>query len=344
VLVPAPRSGRDLFEALRLYEPGKGLGRLVERLDLVGVSPRQIFYCIYGRLPAAQGSKPQAGYNPRAHFRFLVQGEDFQKRLMVRLLESYPEKRRQLFVHVPRCAGSDITSLMVERTAAFNFRLTDRNLFSADKMFAAIRTVIENIAYAESIFVHGQVPLKQYLQSGVVRVGDRTFSIVRNPIDMVVSKLNYMLTRFTDDPELKDLDTQDWLRLVNHDKVKLAIASGDYRDLAREILFTPELMEVNPICAHLGEGNVATALEFCTRADVEITHVDRYEEWLALRWGFATRRQNASRPLVTLEMLGVEALRHAQALTEEDRVFVGIVERTLKEGNTCFAMGTQLAA
>jgi hypothetical protein len=160
---------------------------------------------------------------------------------------------------------------------------------------------------------------------------------------MVVSKLNYMLTRFADDPELRDLDTQDWLRLISLDKVRLAIASGDYRDVALEMLFTKGLMERNPVCTHLGDGNAASALELCARADVEISHVDRYEAWLALRWGFATRRHNASRPLVTLDMLGADGLRQAEALTEEDRVFVGIVERTLQEGNTCFAMGTQLA-
>ncbi len=344
MLVPAPRSGRDLFEALRLYGPEPGPGKFLERLDFAGVSPRQIYYAIYGRLPSAPASRPQPGYNPRAHLRYLLQGEEFQKRLMVRVLESYPDKKRRLFVHIPKCAGSDFTSTMMKRTAAFNYRLTDRNWFTADKMLAAIRTLVENLAYADSIFVHGHVPLKQYINSGVVRFGDHTFSILRNPLDMVVSKLNHMLTRFVDDPELKDLDTQDWLRLVSHEKVKLAITSGDFRDLALEMLFTPDLMEVNPVCTHLGDGNAASARELCARADVEITHLDRYEEWLALRWGFATRHHNASRPYVTLDMLGENALHHAQALTDQDRIFVGMIQRTLKEANTCFVMGTQLAA
>jgi hypothetical protein len=343
LLVPAPRSGRDLFEAMRVYDPDQGLGKFVERLDMAGVSPRQVFYSVFGRLPSAQASRPQPGYNPRGNLRYLLQGEEFQKRLMVRVLESYPEKQRLLFVHVPKCAGSDLTSILMKQTAALNFRLTERTWFSADKMLAAIRALVENLAYADNIFVHGHVTLKQYMTSGLVRIGDRTFSIVRNPLDMVVSKLNYMLTRFSKDPELKAPDTQGWLPFVSVDKVRLAITSGDYRDVALEMLFAPGLVEGNPVCTYLGEGNAESALELCARADVEISHVDRYDEWLALRWGFSTRRHNASRQLVTLELLGADALRRAEALTEEDRVFVGNVERALQENKTCFVMGTQLA-
>ena len=345
MLIPAPSTGRELLEAFRLYDPNQSIGKFLARLDLEDVSPRQIVYSALGRFPGANSPNAQPEYSPRAHLRSILQGEEFQKRLMVRLLDAYPEKKRLLLVHVPKCAGSDLTVNLMNRFPAFNFRLVDRAWIPVDAMFSALRKLVEELAYGNSIFVHGHVPLKQYLANGLVRFGDHTFTIVRNPMDMVVSKLNYMLTRFSRDAELKANDTQSWLKHISHSKVKAAIESADYREIALEMLFTPGLVERDPICGHLGEGTASSAMELCRRADVEVTHLDRYEEWLALRWGVASsKRHNSSLPLVTIDMLGEDGLQRARALTEEDRQFVESIDLQMRKERACFIFGMQLAS
>ncbi len=345
MLVPAPRNGRDLLEALRLYDADTGIAKFLDRLDVVEMSPRQVFWCVFGRLPSAPGARPRPGYDPRIHLKTLLQGEQFQKRLMARVLESYAEKRRMLFVHVPKCAGADLNSMLTKRYPPFSFRLIDRNWTTSEKMLISLKRLVYELANSDRIYVHGHVKLQFFISNGMVRFGDETFAIVRRPVDRVISAVNYILTRFSRNPELKAVDIGGWLRFVAYEKVKSAIQSGDYRDVGNEILHAPGLIERNAICQYLGEGTAESALDLCARADVEITHVDCYEKWLRQRWDIASsRRNNASRPLVSLEVLGSEARRRVEFLTEEDRVFVEQVERKLQENGKCSVMGTQLGA
>ena len=332
------------MEAFRLYDASLGIGKFLNRFDLEGVTPHQIVYSTLGRLPGSSGAQPQSDYNPRVHLRSLLHGDEFQKRLMIRFLDAYPEKKRLLLVHIPKCAGSDLTINLMNRFPPFNFRLIDRNWVPVDAMFASLRKLVEEVSYENCLFVHGHVTLKQYLTNNLVRFGDHTFTIVRNPVDMVISKINYVLTRFSRDPDLKANDTKNWLQHVSHAKIQAALSSGDYRDIAVEMLFTPGLVETDPICGHLGEGTAASAKELCRRANIEITHVDRYEEWLALRWGVASsKRNNASQPLVSLDMLGQDGLQRAYGLTAEDRQFVESVEEQARAKDQCFILGTQLS-
>jgi hypothetical protein len=343
VLLPAPRTGRDLLEAFRLYDPAQGIAKFLDRFDLSTVSPRQAVYCAFGRLPAAAGARTAADYNPRGHMRNILQGEEFQKRLLNFVLEAYPEKRRLLFVHVPKCAGSDLTSFLTKTNPAFNFRLVDRAWVTSDKMFSAIKVLADELAYADHIFVHGHVALRQYIADGLVRFDDEVFTIVRDPLDMVMSRINYMLARIASDPEQSRVDTRDWLRLLNPAAFRAVIETDDSREAAREMLFAHGLIPANPVCRFLGDGTAQTALDLCARADVEITHIDRYEEWLHVRWGVAgSTRANASRKMVSLDMLGEAERARAEALTSEDRIFVECVRRGMQEGNKCFVMGTRL--
>jgi hypothetical protein len=274
----------------------------------------------------------------------LLHGDEFQKNLLRRVLECYPEKQRLFFIHVPKCAGSDLSGTLVEQMPAFNMRLIDRNWFDAEKMLGALGTLVRDMAFADRLLMYDHAELKNYLADSVVRFGDRVFSVVRNPADTIVSSINYILTRFRNDPESQAADTNGWMKLLDHGRIKAALDSEDCRDIAMEMLFKPGLLHANQICQFLGEGTAASAQLLCARADVEISHVSRYEEWLALRWGATgSQRRNASIPMVSADMLGADGLARITALTEEDSVFVEKIERKMQEDNTCYVMAADLA-
>jgi hypothetical protein len=150
--------------------------------------------------------------------------------------------------------------------------------------------------------------------------------------------------RFRNDPALQAADTSGWVKLLDHARIKAALESEDCRDVAMEMLFTPGLLPANRMCRFLGEGTASSALLMCARADAEISHVSRYEEWITLRWGApGSRHKNASIPMVSADMLGAEGSARIAALTEEDSVFVEKIERKMQEDNTCFAMAADLA-
>jgi hypothetical protein len=42
MLIPSPRTGRDLFELLRLYDREAGIGSVLNRVGLADMTPRQV--------------------------------------------------------------------------------------------------------------------------------------------------------------------------------------------------------------------------------------------------------------------------------------------------------------
>ena len=133
MLLPAPTTPRETFRAYRFYSGGEGPPRIASRLDFTGVTPHQVYYATLGRFPTAEEALQHAS-NPAATFVHL---------LVERLLAAFPEKRRVLFVHIPKCAGSDLTQNLLDRYAGLNWRLSQRAWYARNKMHGYIRRLMD---------------------------------------------------------------------------------------------------------------------------------------------------------------------------------------------------------
>ena len=49
----------------------------------------------------------------------------FQQEVLTLLLNAFPEKRRLLFVHIPKCAGSDLSHHLMTRYPSIDQRLME---------------------------------------------------------------------------------------------------------------------------------------------------------------------------------------------------------------------------
>jgi len=107
--LPMPRTTRELFELFALYHPTDGLDGLLDRLDFSDVKPLQIYQVAHGRPPERLDLVvPDQGYRPRDHLKAALLSGEFRENTLRKLLVAFPEKRRDVFIHVPKCAGTDL--------------------------------------------------------------------------------------------------------------------------------------------------------------------------------------------------------------------------------------------
>jgi hypothetical protein len=339
----APRRPRELFEHFRRYDPGAGLAGLIGQWDLAEVTPRQIYYAVLGRLPEGERARMGEAFDPAQLYRSALASDEFQSGILRAILRAYPEKPRKIFIHVPKCAGTHLTQKLSAGWPAVSFRLMDKAWTGKDALFEALRKLALRLDGADCIVAYGHLRLKWYMGQRLIRFGDQPFTVVREPAETVLSQVNYMLTRFRDDPEFKAIDTQGWLRLLDREKVSASLAAGDVRDLAHEILFKDGLLPRNLICDFLGAGTASSALELGASAGLELTDMPRYPQWLAERLGLeAGRPVNVSNRFIGFEDLGADGRERVRLLTGEDDILVEAVRRRLEATGRCGTSAAEL--
>lgn len=342
MLFPAPTSPREHFRYYRFYSAGEGVGRIAGRLDFAGVAPHQVYFATLARFPTPE-ELAEAPADPAALYTRLLDSDEYQTTVVDRLLAAFPDKRRLLFVHIPKCAGSDLTMNLVDRHPGLNWRLSQRAWYPRHKMHGYIRRLMDALAFGDSLFVHSHVRLMRFFNNGLIRHGDPLFAVVRDPADMIISKINYILTRFAHDPDLSAPDTKDWARFLDRKQVLAAVESGKPAAIAGEIVHQPKLIQANVLCNFLGNDDAKSAIALCASTDIELTNIGNYERWLFERWGIAkSHRANASQKLMKLADFGEAERRHIDAITAEDRTLLDRIDARLASAGTASIRGAAL--
>ena len=295
--LPSPTTPRETFRLFPFYDRTYGLTDLLARADFTARQPRDIRYAAFGALPvaASRGDEFADTYAARDHLNELLMSDAFQQELVTLLLNAFPEKRRLLFVHIPKCAGSDLSRHLMTRYPSVDQRLMEQRWTSKDALFAALRDLLSALPLFDSIFVRGHIRLDWYLDRDLARPIDRPFTIMRHPVEIAVSQTNYVMMRIAEDRESGKVgpDTQEWLELLGF----VEIPPWPLADLAeyvcRKTLRTREIVIANPLCHWLGGSDAATVLDQLAASGAEVTETSRYNRWLRETWGIeSTTRFN----------------------------------------------------
>ena len=222
------------------------------------------------------------------------------------ILHAYPEKRRLIFVHIPKCAGTDMEANLGARYPSIHQTLSVPNWTPPERLQAVVDQIELRLRKAETIFVAGHHRLKWVLENGLYRPAvDRLFTIIREPKDILRSALNYTIGRLMADPEGSQPDTRGWLRGLGVSNV-LGKPPSDLGLLALQSNAIPR----NALCQSLGSGTAESALDMIRSSGIEITETARYSEWARRSWGLPfTTRHNASRNIIDLNTLPQDLLR-----------------------------------
>jgi hypothetical protein len=324
-----------------------GLSELLARIDFPGRQPREMRYAVFGGLPlnGDRGDEFAGSYAPRDHLHELLMSAAFQREVATLLLNAFPEKRRLLFVHIPKCAGSDLSRHLMTRYPSIDQRWMEERWTSKDALFTALHDLIQAVPSYDRIFVRGHIPLDWYLDRGLVRPIDRLFTIMRHPVEIAVSQANYVMMRIAEDLESGKVgpDTREWL-----DQLGLGeIPPWPLPDLAQHVchktLHTREIVIANPLCHWLGGGDAAIVLERLAESGAEVTETQRYNKWLRETWGIeSTTRLNQSRKFISQAALDREELDYLNEISAEDAKLFETVQQRLVGLGTSWLSGSEL--
>jgi hypothetical protein len=253
----------------------------------------------------------------------------FQAQLVNLLLAAFPEKRRLLFVHIPKCAGRDLRENLKSRHPVLDWSLTETSWTDPSRLFALLETLIPEIRASDTVAVHGHVPLGWYVNYALKRPGDRIFAVVRDPMEIVVSYVNYVLTSLLLDPEAIQPDSRDWLQRLGIARVP-ADPHEDFLAAAAERILLSDIAPNNCLCHFLGDGNAASAEELIRRSDVEIIDTKQYSSWRRQEFGVTSCSWlNEPRKFLHLATLTPPQSERVLRLTEEDRILYGKIQGCL---------------
>lgn len=347
--LPAPRTTREVFHLLAQFDRDAGLDDLLSRVDFTGIGPAEISQVVMGRplRDRRQGIAP-AGFDVRAAFKQALLSEEFRTRILPAFLQSFPELTRDVFIHVPKCAGTDLAMNLGRRQMPLPSVMESPGWLSDDEFLSVLGGLARALVFHKRIFVYGHMEFGTYLDRCGLRPGDKVFSIIRDPIALMVSQANYAIGRLRQDPTGRDPDT---VVTLNH----LGLAGGlpnnipdrDLKDLVVQALLHPAVAFANQACRHLSNSKALSfeaAIDMIIANDVEVTTTERYNRWLRERWGIPhSARHNRSEQLLTLH----EARRfYAAAMFEatgEDQKLYDLITWGLEKTDSAAITGQQLA-
>jgi len=329
----APRDPRSLFELFATYDPARGLDELLSRLDATGVEPRHVYHAILGRRPETlHASRKPDHYNARDHMRGALISPEFQHKAIQLILNAYPEKQRLLFVHVPKCAGTDLRIGLSARYPMLDLGLTQPDWTSREQLFDAIHEAALGLRFSDTILLHGHVRIATAINNEIVRPTDRIITVIRDPVEIILSNVNYIITRILQDQEAGNEapDTQGWRRELNIDRLSPDMPDDVIALVFTSILHNRTLSVPNSICHWLGNGDVQTVIRRLVINDVEITNTQHYTAWLRDRWGIVRKgKANESRKFVTPKHIEADDLTFIDSITAEDKELYALLSEQI---------------
>jgi hypothetical protein len=166
----------------------------------------------------------------------------------------------------------------------------------------------------------------------VIRPTDRVFTIIREPLAVAVSQINYILTRFDEDIAAGKMqpDTAGWSRVMDLGALPARMSDDFVERVTRAALRNEDLTPPNSLCNMLGGQGAQSVVDRLLTYGVEVTDVARYNQWLREAWGIgAQTRWNESKKFISLQDLGTEDIFHLNSITREDQRFHLTVESLL---------------
>jgi hypothetical protein len=342
------RSRQELFNLLAFYDPRGTWCDFVSRIDFTGITPPQICQVVLDRPPASiELAMAPDDYDAAAHFQSALTSAEFRQNFQAIFLQTYPDKARDVFIHVPKCAGTDLILNLGRRSVPLP-KMLEIDSWVGDTAFLEIIAGLARAAASnDRLFAYGHMRLDEYVARSGVRPRDRIFTVLRDPIDLLISQANYAIGRLRQDPAGTSPDTAHYLANLDLPRLPDDVSPSDLKDLTIRALLNPRIAEPNRACFYLGRGeggSYATAMEDLIIHNVEVTTTQYYDRWIQQRWGIAKSfRHNSSEPLIT----ATEARRIcADALTKasaEDQKLYAVVSWALRESAGTSISGIELA-
>lgn len=342
---PLPTRPRDLFEVLVVLGGQASIPSIMEACDLRQTDPRHVTFITLSRWPTRQELEAQPDpYVVRPHLRSLLTGEEFRASLIRRICDAYPERPRQLYVRIPRCAGEHFIQTVQPMHAIIpdgldRWKQNDQNRFIPALGqylggFNLTRTIMIVLPRMHP-FVQAEAPaatgsydetLRWTFNPPPRRPGDRLFTIIREPTGLVLSEVNAILTALQAPPAGDSKAIGAWRTRLG--KLPPATDAAAWKALGRKIIETLPLR--NPICHALGDGTAEGALQASRLSDIEIADLTLYHDWIKYTWDVEPEQAiNTSSPILTPDDLDQQTSERLAGMIGQDLIFYARIKTLL---------------
>jgi len=341
---PPPTNLRDVLMLFAHWRPRHGAEGLFKQVNWARASRRQIIHAFLDRPPAnAAEAEEDADFDRQVYALQLFGSAEFRANIPVRVMQAFPGKRRVLFVHIPKSAGTDFNSA-IRPTLPFVHRgMEDPEMTPQPLLERQLNHFGKLIATEKYIFMGGHHQLAWYLDERLYRFNDRLIAIMRHPHAIAVSLINYIVHRMRTTPGLTAPDTRTWARILG--LTEFDPETVDLREFALSIITRPGIQPVNPICSLLGDGTAARAFDNMPRAPIEFTSLEKYSDWLTASWKIErTKRENVSDKVISWDDLAPWQQAQIEAGCAEDRIIYEAVMGCLARSGGLSVTGPEVVA
>jgi hypothetical protein len=339
-MLSAPTTARETFDLLGRLSLASSLDQLLDLIDWREVTPGQLYHAVLSRTPESSANAiAPAGYSARQHFREMLASREFQSGVVDSYIKAFPERRRLIFVHIPKCAGTHLVHHMSRYFAHFSLDHTHSGWVSSEELLLHLaRTAVWGLS-SRNLFIHGHFSLRIALDR-FYRHGDQVFTVVREPRAVVLSQINYVAHQLRSNPDRSRPDTAYWGARLNRPVPGPDAAASEWKALALEVLHNTEITRPNWLCTFLGAGTFQSTQETLSLAPVELVDFDRYDEWLERRWSIQSgSRLNEGVAVLRWEDLQAGDRRHIDEITVDDRKFYERFKGTVNAAGTASVSG-----
>ena len=316
----APVTVRDTFDMLSEFRGDMSIRQFLGGFNWNGISTHQTYAAFLDRLPESVAVVRQhSRTDPLNLASNFLSSAEFQSRAIELTLRAYPEKRRLFHIHVPKSAGVDLRNNLTKIYPYLHYNHTRRESTTAMELITHVGELSRRLQQSSEILITGHIPLSWYLQRGLCRFQDRSFSVIRHPIKGLLSLVNYYLRRIRESPACDKPDTRSYARYLRVERFPEKLSPDDQRSLGIQMLMNKEMMERNLATFMLGEGTCDSAVELIVRSNIELVPIESYNAWLDKFWSIGSdTRANQSPPVLKLKDLDESQLAAVNNLCKED--------------------------
>jgi len=343
--VPFPVNPRQMLSLFGFFDPAKGLASVMNRVRYEDLHRRQIMAAVLGRIPENRMSLLDGpDFVARATVSSALNGQEFQTRIRELLLNAYPEKKRLIYVHIPKCAGTDLLAGLRSQMPMLHHHLALPHMTNKTELFTTLRDLVIGLQFSDRIAVSGHVHLRWYREKNLIRFEDDLFTVVREPRSLIYSYISFILTRLKTYVGQKRGDTTAWLAGIGMTEIDPNPSAAYLAEIGSRLLRAPSVTTRNMICNNIGRGDVASTLDAMVMTDIEVTDVKRYSDWKLQRYGIPKEtRVNESEPLFTPEIATAADRAFIDEIVAEDILVYERITKKLAENSALSVKGSQFA-
>jgi hypothetical protein len=219
---------KDLVEEIHLFTRSglelslaEFVSWLSGRTSIASLTVRDVYYICLNRLPETPSAATMV-YETRAacarHIAECLSSREFRYRLPELIATSLPHLQRQFLVHIPRTGGTSLRRLIEDRCGilTWNESYVDLDWFDWEASAhgtsgsAFMLRFLSQFGRREPpAFIYtGHYHLGSLITRQLIRPQDRVLAVLRDPREVVISTVNYILTVASN--QTRSPDAVDW--------------------------------------------------------------------------------------------------------------------------------------